>query len=99
MFGFILNLFKSSASSSNLTSMTAHLSNVVTLLEQEYIADGNAKNAVIDSFCALLQAHKTAVTTAPTTTATTTSTPVVESVSPTPSAATTSILPKIFSPR
>lgn len=58
MLDFIRHLFKKEFQLLNTANITAHLNQIIKLVEQEYTNDKNAKNAAIDAVCKLLQEYK-----------------------------------------
>jgi hypothetical protein len=58
MLDFIRGLFKKEFQLVNTANITAYLHNIISLVEQQYTNDQNAKNAAIDAVCKLLQEYK-----------------------------------------
>lgn len=59
MLDFLFSLFKKPFALTHVSLITGHLSDIVGILEEEYMHDANLKNAAIDTVIKMLEAHKT----------------------------------------
>jgi hypothetical protein len=58
MFDFIRGLFKKEFSLGNMSLISGHLSDIISLLEEEYMQDKSRKNEAIDAVIKILEEYK-----------------------------------------
>lgn len=58
MLDIIRGFFKKEFQLANISLITGHLSDIVAILEAEYVSDASLKNTAIDTVCKLLQEYK-----------------------------------------
>lgn len=51
-------LFKEGLEYTHTAGVLQQVANIVNIVNAQYMKDGDAKNAAIDTICALLQSHK-----------------------------------------
>lgn len=59
------DLFKDGLGYTHTAGILQQVSNLVNIVHTQYTKDGDAKNAAIDTICALLQSHKDVPVAAP----------------------------------
>jgi hypothetical protein len=58
MLEFLKNLFTKNSQLANISVITGHLADIVSLFETEYMQDKNSFNAAIDTVIKLLEEQK-----------------------------------------
>lgn len=58
MFDFITSLFKKRFALGNISLISGHLSDIVSLFDHEYLEDKNTRNAAIDAVIKILEDYK-----------------------------------------
>lgn len=59
MLDTLFSLIKSEVGIGHLADILKGIENIVELVSEEYLKDGNAQNAAIDALVQILQQHKT----------------------------------------
>ncbi|CAB4133798.1 hypothetical protein UFOVP264_24 [uncultured Caudovirales phage] len=54
----IASQFKSEFQMGHMSAVMNHAANLINIFRADFMKDGDAKNAVIDAFCELLQSQK-----------------------------------------